>query len=85
MTGYFYRKDDNEEIDLVLEYPGQRRWAVEMKGVRASVKPGFESGCRAVGALRSFVVRPVPESYGEGSRQTLTLADAMHAVRLGPQ
>jgi uncharacterized protein len=85
VTAYFYRKDDNEELDLILEYPGQRHWAIEMKGPSTRLTAGFDRACREVGAIRSFVIRPVPESYGEGGRQTLTLADAIDVVGRGPQ
>lgn len=81
---YFYRSDAGEEIDLVLDFPGGIRWALEMKGPNTKVTRGFEEACSAVGAVRKFVVQPVPESHDQAAYRVMTLLDAMIAARLGP-
>jgi predicted AAA+ superfamily ATPase len=72
----FYRTAAGAEIDLVLDLPGNNRWAIEVKR-SLSPKPrrGFHSGCADVDPRRRFVVYPGFETYALGS--------ATDAVSLG--
>ncbi len=80
----FHYREDGDETDLVLEFPTGDRWALEMKGVTSKITSGFLSAIAAVGAKRSLVVRPVPESVDIGQHKIFTLQDAIQAVRQGP-
>ena len=57
------------EIDLVLELPGQQRWAVEIKRSSApTISKGFHLGAEDIGATHKWVVYGGSETYplGEG-------------------
>jgi len=74
---FHYRLDDDEEIDLVLEFPGPRRCAIEIKGESAKVTSGFAKASQEISAFKQIVVRPIPESVGT----SMTLTDAIRTVR----
>jgi predicted AAA+ superfamily ATPase len=63
----FYRTATGVEIDLVLELPGNRRWAIEIK---RSLAPKLEKGFRvALADLdpdKAFLVYPGEERYPKG-------------------
>jgi uncharacterized protein len=80
----FYRSDTKDEVDLILEYPTGDRWAIEIKGVTAKVKPGFDIAADEIRATRRIVVRPIPESVEHAGRRILTLRDAIATVSRGP-
>ena len=60
----FYRASGGAEIDLVLTFPGQRVWAIEIKR-SLDPKParGFHSGCKDVQPDACFVVYPGDERF----------------------
>jgi predicted AAA+ superfamily ATPase len=60
----FYRASGGAEIDLVLTFPGQRVWAIEIKR-SLDPKParGFHSGCKDVKPDARFVVYPGDERF----------------------
>jgi uncharacterized protein len=54
---YYYSTPGGAEIDLVLEFPGGAKWAIEIKRNSApSVSKGFYSGCEDIKPDRRFVV-----------------------------
>ncbi|MFM7101442.1 MAG: ATP-binding protein [Verrucomicrobiota bacterium] len=53
----FYRTFGGAEIDLVLEFPGGPRWAIEIKrSPDARPSRGFHEGCRDLGPDRRWLV-----------------------------
>lgn len=65
----FYRTAVGAEIDLLLDFPGGERWAVEIKGgLSPRLERGFHHAREDVKPARSFVVYPGNERYslGEG-------------------
>ena len=64
-NGFFYRTAMGAEIDLLLEFGGKERWALEIKRSLSSPKPskGFHQACEDVKATRRFVVYPGKERY----------------------
>lgn len=53
----FYRTSAGAEIDLVLELPGGKRWAIEIKsGLGPKLEKGFYNALEDVTPDRSFVV-----------------------------
>ena len=65
---FFYRTAAGAEIDLLLELPGQRRWAIEIKRSSApKVMRGFRQAIEDVAAEQAFVVYPGSESYPLGN------------------
>jgi hypothetical protein len=64
VTGYTYRTSGGAEIDLLLAWPDERLWAIEIK---RSLKPrperGFHSACEDLRPERRFVVYPGAETH----------------------
>lgn len=82
-AAFFYRDDKQNEIDLVLEFDGKRRWAIEIKlGSDPDVRRGFHTAAEAVGAERRIVVHGGPHSSGRPQDiDAMTVSDAMQEVR----
>jgi uncharacterized protein len=64
----FYRTAAGAEIDLVLDFPGGERWAIEVKrGIVPSLSRGFYIACDDVKPDRAFVVHSGQERYPKGN------------------
>jgi predicted AAA+ superfamily ATPase len=75
VQGHFYRSANGEEIDLLLELPKGRKWAIEIK--RSSVptlSKGFYRACEDIGADTRFVVYD--------GREDFMMSDGVRAVPL---
>lgn len=60
----FYRTSAGAEIDLVLDLPGGKRWAVEIKsGLAPKLEKGFYNALEDVKPDRSFVVYAGSDRY----------------------
>ena len=56
-TPYYYRTSDGQEIDLLLELPGGKFWAIEVKRGRSpKVEAGFHRACDDLKPARRFVI-----------------------------
>ncbi len=56
---YFYRTSAGAEMDLVLLFPDQSKWAIEIKrNPRPKLKKGFYNSREDIQAEHSFVVTP---------------------------
>lgn len=78
----YYRTASGNEIDLVIERPGKKLWAVEIK---RSYSPAYSKGLRIAGADidadRNFIIYPGTESYPVAdSAEVISLQDFL--VRL---
>ncbi len=63
-----YRTRGGAEIDLLLAFPGNRLWAIEIKrGLDPRPEKGFHFACRDLVPERKFVVYPGEESFPVGS------------------
>jgi predicted AAA+ superfamily ATPase len=73
--GWFYRTAAGAEMDLVLEWQGQRRWAIEVKrSLSPSLGKGFHQARADLQPERTFVVIPVEQGF--------PLAEGVEAVGL---
>jgi len=66
---YYYGTPRGAEIDLILEFSGGAKWAIEIKrNSTPSVSKGFYTGCEDIKADRRFVVYSGLENFpmGEG-------------------
>ena len=64
----FYRTASGVEIDLVLELPGARVWAIEIKrGLAPAVSRGFRTALDDVQPERAFIVHGGEDRYPKGS------------------
>lgn len=71
----FYRTATGLEIDLVLDLPGHRRWAVEVKrGLAPKVEKGFHLACADINPDLRWVVY--------GGNESFSLGDGIMAVGL---
>ena len=63
----FYRTATGVEVDLVLELPGNRTWAVEIKrGLAPAVGRGFRAALADVNPERAFLVHGGEDRYPKG-------------------
>jgi predicted AAA+ superfamily ATPase len=64
---YYYGTPRGAEIDLVLEFPGGEKWAIEIKrNSSPSVSNGFYTGCEDIQPDRRFVVYSGMDSFSMG-------------------
>lgn len=66
---FYYGTPSGAEIDLVLEFPGGKKWAIEIKrNSTPSISKGFYTGCEDIKADKRFVVYSGADSFslGEG-------------------
>lgn len=80
---YFYRTQAGAEVDLVLEFSADRRWAIEIKKSSApTIGKGFTIAADDLSAERRIVVHKGGESYPmRGGVEAMTLLDAVAAVK----
>jgi predicted AAA+ superfamily ATPase len=63
----FYRTAAGAEIDLVLELPGTRIWAIEIKrGVAPRATKGFHIALDDIGPEKAFIVYTGDERFPKG-------------------
>lgn len=73
---YFFRTSAGAEIDLLLVWPDQTRWAIEIKrGLNTSVDRGFHQACEDLRPSRRFVVH--------GGTDRFRLREDLEAIPLG--
>jgi len=64
---YYYGTQRDAEIDLVLEFPGGMKWAIEIKRNSApSISKGFYTGCEDIKPDKRFVVYSGSDSFPMG-------------------
>lgn len=62
--GYFYRSAGGAEIDLVVAWPDQTLWAIEIKrSLNPRPSRGFHEACHHLSPLRRWVVYPGQERF----------------------
>ena len=79
---YYYRTSAGAEIDLILEFSGQEKWAIEIKRSSApSLSKGFHSACEDIKADRKFVVYSGTDKFPAGGDVTaISLAGIMQEI-----
>jgi len=80
----FFRTAAGAELDLVLQWPDGKTWAIEIKrNLAPKLSKGFYSACVDIKADAAFVVYPGTEQYLISADVTcIHLMDLMQAVRL---
>lgn len=80
----FYRTAHGAEIDLILAWPGGRRWAVEIKrSLTPRVERGFHAGLAELAPERALIVYPGEERYRLGSSiEAVGLPDLCRQARV---
>ena len=77
---YFYRTARGAEIDLVLEFAPDERWAIEIKRSMSKPSPsvGFHNGAEDLQVSRRIVVYPGTRTFLQGkSVETVSLWELM--------
>lgn len=79
---YFYRTTGGAEIDLVLEFPTQEKWAIEIKrNSSPSLSKGFHTASDQIKADRRFVVYSGTDRFPMGEGITaISLYELMQQV-----
>ena len=79
---YYYGTPGGAEIDLVLEFAGSKRWAIEIKRSSSpSVSKGFHIACQAIDPEKRFVVYSGKDRFSMGEDITaISLTDFMYEV-----
>ncbi len=80
---YFYRTSAGAEIDLILEFGIDEKWAIEIKRSSApKLSKGFYSACDDIRPSQKFVVYSGPDTFKSGQNVTVvSLFDFMKMVR----
>ncbi|MDT8377224.1 MAG: ATP-binding protein [Mariprofundaceae bacterium] len=80
----FFRTAAGAELDLVLQWPDGKTWAIEIKrNLAPKLSKGFYSACADIKADAAFVVYPGSEQYLISADVTcIHLMDLMQAVSL---
>lgn len=67
----FFRTAGGAEIDLILELPGNRTWAIEIKrGLAPAIDRGFRVALDDLKPDKAFLVHGAKESYSRGGGVT---------------
>jgi len=84
VQGYFYRTGGGAEIDLLLVWPGGKRWAVVViRSLAPKLERGFHSAHADLGPERSFVVYQGTERYRISETvEAISLADLALELQL---
>lgn len=79
---YYYRTSGGAEVDLVLEFGGKERWAIEIKRSSSpSLSRGFHQGCEDLQASRKFVLYSGQDSFAMTKDvRAISLYDLMREV-----
>lgn len=79
---YYYRTAGGAEIDLVLEFGVNERWAIEIKRNSApTLSKGFYVACEDIGAKRKFVVYAGEDGFSLGNNvEAIPLIDIMKLI-----
>ena len=78
-NAHFYRTAAGAEIDLLLDLPGQRPWAIEIKrSLNPRPERGFHHACEDIDPARRIVIYPGETSFPLGAGlEVLPLAEAV--------
>lgn len=85
VQGFFYRTGGGAEIDLLLLWPNDSLWAVEVKrSLSPKIERGFYAACDDLKPAKKFVVYPGVERYRIASDiEAISLAELAEQIRLG--
>lgn len=79
---YYYRSSAGAEIDFILEFSGQEKWAIEIKRSSApTLSKGFHIACDDIMADKKFVLYAGQEEFKLGNDVTaISLAGLMKKI-----
>ena len=79
---FYYRTSGGAEIDLILEFSGKEKWAIEIKRSSApSLSKGFHIACEDIKADKRYVIYSGKEKFSLGEGITaISLPDLMEKL-----
>lgn len=79
---YFYRSSAGAEIDLILELPNRKIFAIEIKRTLSpTLSKGFKLGCEEVKPDERFFIIPKGEAYLLDAKTTaIGLSEFIHSI-----
>ena len=82
VTAHFYRTSAGAEIDLLLNFPGNRTWAIEIKrSLAPKVEKGFHLACEDLRPTRKIVIYPGTDRFPlQSGIEVLPLSEAMREL-----
>ncbi len=82
MQAYYYRTSGGAEVDLVLEFGGRERWAIEIKrSASPTLGRGFHQACADIQATRKYVVYAGNDSFSMSNDvRAISLNDLMQEL-----
>lgn len=80
MPAYFYRANNNEEIDLILKPSSHRLIAIEFKVSKETPKSGFHTAASNVLPTERYLVTRPEESYDKRNYRVMTLPDMIRTL-----
>lgn len=82
VQAYYYRTSGGVEVDLVLEFSGRERWAIEIKRSSApALSKGFHAACEDIKARKRYIVYSGADTFPIGNDVTaISLGDLLEAV-----
>ena len=85
VQGYFYRTSGGAKIDLLLVWPDNRKWAIEIKrSLTPRLERGFHAACADLEPQVRFMVYPGRTTYPVRDDVTATpLADLVRRLGSG--
>jgi predicted AAA+ superfamily ATPase len=82
VQSFYYRTPAGAEIDLILEFSPDEKWAIEIKrNATPTVKKGFHIACDDINPKRRYVVYAGTDQFSLGNGvMAISLADLMNEV-----
>ena len=80
---YFYRSSGGAECDLILRFPDQKTWAIEIKrSLNPKVAKGFYYACDDIQADERYIVYPGAETYPMAhNTKAISLGEILHRLQ----
>ncbi len=81
-NAYFYKTSSNNEIDLILERPGQTIWAIEVKRTLApKFTKGYRLASQDIASSRNFIIYPGATRFSlADNTEAINLIDFLNAL-----
>lgn len=82
VQSFYYGTPGGAEIDLILEFPGMERWAIEIRRSSApAATKGFHLACQDVKPERRYIVYSGKDTFGmQGGITAISLSDIIVEV-----
>lgn len=72
LDAYYYRTSAGAEIDLILKFPNNEIWAIEIKhSLVPKIKPGFYQSAKDIQATQKFVIYSGSDQFSIGNDTTV--------------